>query len=371
MMNQWKPLQIGKYTIPVPIVQGGMGVGLSWDQLAGTVAKYGALGTISAVGTGYYQNGKYAGKMVKGRPVQPENLNPPQALQEIFTNARKICGEAPLACNILYALNNYGQIVRDACEAGANMIVTGAGLPLDLPEFTKAYPDVALIPIVSSARALKIICKRWLKRYNRLPDAIVLEGPLSGGHLGFSKEQITDPAFCLEALLPEVVATRNEFGDFPVIAAGGIWTKADIERMLALGADGVQIATRFIGTFECDASLAQKQALIDATAEDITIIDSPVGHPGRALKSELFRRIESNDAPRIACVSNCVAPCERGTGARKVGFCIADRLSDTQFAEDPTLGLYFTGAYGYRLEKLQTVKSVLAELTGNDATAVV
>lgn len=362
----WKPLKIGKYTIPLPIVQGGMGVGLSWDQLAGTVSSCGALGTISAVGTGYYEKGRYA-KLVNGRPLRPENLNSPEALKMIFKKARMICGQAPLACNILYALNNYGQIVQDACEAGANMIVTGAGLPLDLPEFTKGYPDVALVPIVSSSRALNIICKRWLKRYNRLPDAIVLEGPLSGGHLGFSKEQIVDPAYKLEQLLPDVVATRNEFGDFPIIAAGGIWTHEDITGLLALGADGVQLATRFIGTFECDASMAQKQALIDATPADIAIIDSPVGHPGRALHSELFKRIEREQAPKIACISNCVAPCQQGMGARKVGFCIADRLSDTQFATDPTLGLYFTGAYGYRIEKLERVKHVIASLVGDKA----
>lgn len=370
MRSPWPPLRIGKHTIPIPIVQGGMGVGLSWDQLAGTVSQFGALGTISAVGTGYYAGGKYA-TLAKGRPINPENLNSAAALHAIFAQARTRCGEAPLACNILYALNNYGTIVQDACAAGADLIVTGAGLPLDLPEFTRDYPDVALVPIVSSARALKIICKRWLKRYNRLPDAIVLEGPLSGGHLGFHKGEITDPAFQLEALLPEVVATRDTFGTFPVIAAGGIWTQADIARMFALGADGVQLATRFIGTHECDASLAQKMALVEAKEADITIIDSPVGHPGRALKSELFHQIEAGTAPKIACVSNCVTPCERGVGARKVGFCIADRLSDTQFASDPTLGLYFTGAYGYRLEKLQSVAEVLAELTQSDETTLV
>ncbi|MGL5382411.1 MAG: NAD(P)H-dependent flavin oxidoreductase [Culicoidibacterales bacterium] len=370
MSSLWQPLTIGKHSIPLPIVQGGMGVGISWDQLAGTVSKYGGLGTISAVGTGYYAQGQHV-KLVNGRPLKPENLNSKVALQEIFKKARELCGDAPLACNILYALNNYGQIVKDACEVGADMIVTGAGLPLDLPEFTKDYPDVALIPIVSSARALKIICKRWQKRYHRLPDAIVLEGPLSGGHLGFSREQISDEAFKLEHLLPEVVKVRDEFGDFPIIAAGGIWTQADMQRMIQLGAAGVQVATKFIGTFECDASLAQKQALIQAKASDITIIDSPVGHPGRALHSELFKRIAQQNAPQIACISNCVGPCEQGKGARKVGFCIADRLSDTQFATDPSLGLYFTGAYGYRITKLQTVKSVLLELMGGDETALV
>ena len=181
-----KPLKIGKYTIPLPNFQGGMGVGISWDNLAGNVSKNGALGIISCVGTGYYKNSAFVQRVIKNRPFDTINFYSKESLLEIFKNARKICGENPLGANILYAINEYGRVVRDACEAGANMIITGAGLPTNMPEFTSNFPNVALIPIVSSAKALKILCKRWEGRYKRMPDAVIVEGPLSGGHQGVS-----------------------------------------------------------------------------------------------------------------------------------------------------------------------------------------
>lgn len=184
----FKSLKIGKYEIEKPIVQGGMGVGISWDQLAGNVSKEGGLGVISAVGTGYYNNKEFAKKLVSDRPLSEANFYSPEALHQIIKNARKICGDKPLAVNILYAMNDYGRVVKDACEAGANIIITGAGLPTNMPEFTEGFPDVALVPIVSSPKALKIICKRWKKRYDRVPDAVIVEGPKSGGHQGFSYE---------------------------------------------------------------------------------------------------------------------------------------------------------------------------------------
>ncbi|HIE35226.1 MAG TPA: nitronate monooxygenase, partial [Campylobacterales bacterium] len=183
-----KPLKIGKYEIKYPIIQGGMGVGISWDRLAGAVSKEGGLGVISTVGTGYYENKRYIEKEITGRPLDTKNFYSKKALFKIFENARKICGDAPLGANVLYAINDYGRVVRDSCEAGANIIITGAGLPTNMPEFTEGF-DVALVPIVSSAKALKIICKRWEKRYNRVPDAVIVEGPLSGGHQGFTYEQ--------------------------------------------------------------------------------------------------------------------------------------------------------------------------------------
>ena len=166
-----------------------MGVGISWDQLAGHVSLEGGLGVISAVGTGYYKklSPKVNIVMKKDKPKEVLNFYSKDALKEIFDNARKICGNLPLACNILYAINDYGRVVRDACEAGANIIITGAGIPTNMPEFTKDFPDVALVPIVSSARALKLICKKW-QRYNKIPDAVIVEGPLSGGHQGFKYE---------------------------------------------------------------------------------------------------------------------------------------------------------------------------------------
>ena len=218
----FESFKIGKYTIEKPIVQGGMGVGISWDQLAGNVSKEGALGVISAVGTGYYNDKTHSKKLVSDRPLSEANFYSPEALHEIFENARKICGDKPLACNILYAMNDYGRVVKDACEAGANIIITGAGLPTNMPEFTEGYPDVALVPIVSSPKALKIICKRWQKRYNRIPDAVIVEGPKSGGHQGFTYEQCKLEENQLENIVAPVVEEAALWGDIPVIAAGGV-----------------------------------------------------------------------------------------------------------------------------------------------------
>jgi nitronate monooxygenase len=361
----FKPLQIGQYSIPKPIVQGGMGVGISWDRLAGTVSLEGGLGVISAVGTGYYENKIHADKLVASRPLDAENFYSKKGLRAIVENARKICGNAPLACNILYAINDYGRVVEDACEAGIDIIITGAGLPTNMPEFTANYPHVALVPIVSSPKALSIICKRWEKRYNRLPDAVILEGPLSGGHQGFTYEQCAMEEYRLENLVAPVVEEAAKWGNIPVIAAGGIWDKNDIDAMIALGAAGVQMGTRFIGTHECDAHENFKQVLINAKEEDITLMKSPVGYPARGVRTNLRDLIDTRTGPSIKCISNCVAPCNRGVEAKEVGFCIADRLSDA-YAGDLELGLYFSGSNGYRIEEIISVKELMDKLTDGE-----
>ena len=358
----FESLKIGKYTIPKPIVQGGMGVGISWDQLAGTVSNEGGLGVISAVGTGYYNNKAYSKKLVADRPLSEANFYSKEGFEAIIKNARKICGDKPLAANILYAINDYGRVVRDACEAGINIIITGAGLPTNMPEFTEGYPDVALVPIVSSAKALKIICKRWKQRYNRIPDAVVLEGPKSGGHQGFTYEQCKMEENQLENLVAPVVAEAALWGDIPVIAAGGVWDKNDIEEMMALGAKGVQMGTRFIGTYECDAHANLKKVLLDAKKEDIQLMASPVGYPAQGVVTNLTRLVEKREGPAIKCISNCVAPCNRGEEAKVVGFCIADRLSDAYEGNLET-GLFFSGTNGYKLDKIISVKELLEKLT--------
>ena len=355
------PLKIGKHTIKYPIIQGGMGVGISWDRLAGSVSKEGGLGVISSVGTGYYENKRYIEKEVAGRPLETANFYSKKALFKIFENARKICGDAPLGCNVLYAINDYGRVVRDSCEAGADIIITGAGLPTNMPEFTKDFPDVALVPIVSSAKALKIICKRWTQRYNRLPDAVVVEGPLSGGHQGFTYEQCFLPQYQLENIVPQVIEEAKKWGDIPVIAAGGIWDHEDIKRFLELGAAGVQIGTRFIGTHECDASDNFKKVLLQAKKEDILLLKSPVGYPARGVRTKLIELVEKREGPPIKCISNCVAPCQRGVEAKEVGYCIADRLSDA-YQGDLELGLFFSGANGYRLDEIISVKELMKKL---------
>ncbi len=358
----FKPLKIRNLTIPTPIVQGGMGVGISWDQLAGTVSKEGGLGVISSVGTGYYKNQAYIDKAVASKPYETLNFYSKNALIEIFKNARKICGDAPLACNVLYASGDYGRIVMDACEAGANAIITGAGLPTNMPEFTRDYPDVALIPIVSSAKALKIICKRWTQRYDRLPDAVILEGPKSGGHQGFTYEQCFMEEYQLENLIKPLKAEIEKWGDFPLIAAGGIWDKNDIDEMLSLGADAVQMGTRFIGTKECDAHDNFKEVIIAAKEEDIKLLKSPVGLPARGVRTHLIELVDKREGPAIKCISNCVTPCNRGEEAKAVGYCIADRLSDAYMGNKET-GLFFTGSNGYKIDKIITVKELMHKLT--------
>lgn len=356
-----KPLKIGKHTIEYPIVQGGMGLGISWDKLAGIVSLEGGLGVISSVGTGYYNQSHYSKKNINTRPFETDNFYSKEALSAIVKNARKICGSKPLAMNILYAINDYERVIKDSCEAGVDIIITGAGLPTNMPEFTADYPDVALVPIVSSAKALKIICKRWTQRYNRLPDAIVVEGPLSGGHQGFTYEQCSQEEYQLENLIAPILEEIKVWGDFPLIAAGGVWDHNDILKMISLGAQGVQMGTRFIGTHECDADQNFKEVILHSTKEDIQLFKSPVGYPARGVKTNLIQMVEKREGPPIRCISNCVSPCHRGQEAKAVGYCIADRLSDAYLGKVET-GLFFTGANGYKLNEIISVKELMVKL---------
>lgn len=358
---EFSSIKIGKYEIRYPIIQGGMGLGISWDRLAGNVSLEGGLGVISSVGTGYYENRTHITKELNSKPLGSENFYSREGLKAVIDNARKICGNLPLGINVLCASNDYARIVKDACEHGINVIISGAGLPTNLPEFTQNFKEVALVPIVSSAKALKIICKRWSMRYNRLPDAVVLEGPLSGGHQGFTYEQCLDPEYQLENLIKPVKEEIKEWGDFPLIVAGGIWDNSDIKRVMALGANGVQMGTRFIGTHECDASEGFKEVLLNAKKEDIELIKSPVGYPARGVRTNLINLVDQKAGPKISCISNCVAPCQRGKEAKEVGYCIADRLFDA-FSGRKETGLFFTGANGYKLTEIISVKRLFAKL---------
>ncbi|NOY52404.1 MAG: nitronate monooxygenase [Deltaproteobacteria bacterium] len=354
------PLKIKNIEVPYPIIQGGMGVGISWDNLAGNVAKNGCIGIISGVCTGY----RYPDfvETLKGRPLKPANLHHRESLIRIVKSAKEIAGgNGAVGVNILHCITEYGRVVKDAVDAGADLIITGAGIPLRLPEYAE-NPEIALVPIVSSARVLKIICKSWKHRYNRLPDAVVMEGPKSGGHQGYTLEQCRDPQYALEKILPEVLEEAAKWGEIPVIAAGGIWDRADIESFLRMGAAGVQMATRFIGTYECDASPGFKQVVLNAGKEDIALMKSPVGYPARGVISHLQKTIEEGTAPKIECISNCIVPCNHGEKSRKVGYCIADRLSDAVRGDQKT-GLFFSGSNGWRVKELVHVKDLIEELT--------
>jgi nitronate monooxygenase len=259
------------------------------------------------------------------------------------------------------AINGYERVVRTSVESGAQLIISGAGLPLSLPGYIEDS-NVALVPIVSSARALRLICKTWERRFNRLPDAVILEGPESGGHQGFSTEHCKDPSFALHAILPSVVEERNLWGKFPIIAAGGVWDREDIDRLLAIGAEGVQMGTRFIGTFECDAHSNFKEIILKSSKSTIELHSSPVGMPARGVITALHRKIKEGTAPKVKCISNCIMPCEHGKGAVKVGYCIADRLGDSMNG-NKELGLFFTGSNGWRLNDLITVRDLVGEIT--------
>ncbi|NOX16140.1 MAG: nitronate monooxygenase [Epsilonproteobacteria bacterium] len=361
----FKPLKIGKHTIKHPIIQGGMGLGISWDNLAGTVSLNGGLGVISSVGTGYFRNKKYSKKDINERPFEVENFYSRDGFKAIINSAKSIAKGKPVAANVLYAINDYGRVARDACELGVDIIITGAGLPTNMPEFTQGYPDIALVPIVSSAKALKIICKRWKQRYDRLPDAIVVEGPKSGGHQGFTYEQCFKEEYQLENLIKPIKEEIKKWGDFPLIAAGGIWDHDDILKVMELGADGVQMGTRFIGTHECDADDKFKQVIINSKEEDIRLLKSPVGYPARGVRTNLIKMVDKREGPKIKCISNCVSPCHRGQEAKEVGYCIADRLSDAYMGRVET-GLFFSGSNGYKLKEIISVKELMSKLVNGE-----
>ena len=355
------PLQIRNIKLKYPIIQGGMGVGISWDRLAGAVARTGCGGTVSSVGTGYWRSESV--RTINGRPLKPENFHYSENLKEIIRNALATSeGHGAVGANILCAVTDYERQVRDCVEAGARYIISGAGLPLRLPEYV-GDADVALIPIVSSPRVVDLICKRW-KRHGRLPDAIVLEGPKSGGHQGYTYEQCFDPEFQLENMAPRVLQSCKAWGNIPLIVAGGVWDRKDIEYYMDLGCAGVQMATRFIGTHECDAHMTFKQVIIGAKQRDIRLIKSPVGYPARGIiTTPLVQRVLAGNRPKITCISNCVMPCDHGQESNRVGYCIADALGDSQRGIMET-GLFFSGSNGYRVTRLQSVQELMEKLAG-------
>lgn len=351
-------LRLGKHTPRYPLIQGGMGVKISGPRLAGAVARAGGVGTIASVGLAC-DSPHY-----NGRNYFEANV---LALKEALAEARATAPEGVIAVNCMAALTDYDDHVRAACEGGADVIISGAGLPLRLPELTRDFPDVALVPIVSSLKAAQLIIRRWQKSYDRRPDGIVVETPLhAGGHLGVTRsEQVTDPAFSLEALVPEIVAYLSQEGweeTIPVISAGGVWTREDMEAQFALGARGVQMGTIFACTEECDASPRFKQAYIDAKAEDVVIIKSPVGIPGRALKTPFIARYLEGDVKSSPCIANCLAHCSYRKDRQS--FCIAQALIDA-FKGDWERGLYFCGDNVVRCDRIRTVDDIFDDFFKN------
>ncbi|MEI6061646.1 MAG: nitronate monooxygenase family protein, partial [Bacteroidota bacterium] len=267
-----------------------------------------------------------------------------------------------LGVNIMVALTNYDELVRTSIEEGIDIVISGAGLPLDLPKYLTPGCKTRLVPIVSSGRAAALICNKWLANYNYLPDAVIVEGPKAGGHLGFKLEQIFDENFALEKLIPEVVRVVNEIGlingkNIPVIAAGGIYSGADIVKILELGASGVQMGTRFVTTDECDASMEFKQAYLDAKKGDVKIIKSPVGMPGRAIKSPFLDEVEAGKRQPKTCPCNCIRTCDISTAP----YCIMASLTSA-LRGNFRRGYAFAGSNVWKTDKIIPVKELIHTL---------
>ncbi len=351
-------LRIGDLTATIPLVQGGMGVRVSLASLAAAVAEEGGIGTISSVGLGDLERG--------GRDYERVSQ---AALREEIRKARKMT-DGILAVNFMGALSNVEDLVRATVEEGIRLVVFGAGLPMRLPSMVPD-PGVHLVPIVSSARAAELILRAWAKRYQRTADAFILEGPLAGGHLGFSPTELQQPEdYTLDKLLPPLLDTVKPYEEkfekrIPVIAAGGIYDGRDIARMLKLGAAGVQMATRFVCTWECDAAREFKEAYLNATEEDIVIIKSPVGLPGRALQNRFLQNLEAAGKQTVHCPYRCLTACK----ASEARFCIAKALLNA-YRGDVEHGLIFCGQNAHRIHTIVSVKELIAELMDELRTAL-
>lgn len=337
--------------LPIPIIQGGMGVGVSLSSLAGAVAHEGGMGVISSVNSGYREEDFL---------TNPREANL-RTLHNEIKRARELAnGNGLVAVNIMTAVSNYENTCRCAVEAGADAIISGAGLPMKLPEYTKGT-DTLFAPIVSSGKAATLLCKSYSKRYDVLPDFIVIEGSKAGGHLGFLPEELTThTAKTNDEILEEVLRAILPFEEqydtkIPVFVAGGVFDGADMEHFMKLGAGGVQMATRFIATEECDAHADYKMAMVNAKKEDIIIIESPVGMPARAINSPLLKRLkEGKKFPPNVC-NGCLTGCKKGD---KTPYCISRALIEAVKGnwED---GLFFCGENAWKVDKIVTVKELM------------
>ncbi len=341
----FKPLVIGDITARLPIIQGGMGIGVSLSGLAGAVAAAGGVGVISAAQIGFADEG------FEANPLKA-NL---AALARHIRLAREKAPSGILGVNLMVAMRHYEEYVDVAVKNGIDLIISGAGLPVNLPELVSGS-RVKIAPIVSSLKAAKVLLERWLKRYSRKADAIVVEGPMAGGHLGFSPDYFNEPHE-QQDFDGELSQILEYAGDTPVIFGGGVYTKADIEKYLSMGCAGVQMATRFVGTYECDASPAFKEAYLKSVKDDITIVKSPVGLPGRAITNTFLKKAAPGQAARQKCL-NCLKHCDR----ENIPYCISRALISSVNG-DTDGGLMFCGQNAYRVDKIVSVQELLDELT--------
>ena len=352
---QWSrmpKLRIGDSVAKLPIIQGGLGVGISLSGLASAVANEGGIGVIAANSIGmldpnYYATHKDANAI---------------ALRKEIRKAKEM-SSGLIGVNIMVAVNDFSDLLQVAIEEKVDMVFIGAGLPLKgIPVEAIRSAGVKVVPIVSSARAAGIIFKSWSKKYGDVPDAVVVEGPKAGGHLGFKEDQIDDPDFALERILPDVVAVIKGFEDklrrtIPVIAAGGIFTGTDIYNFFKLGASGVQMGTRFVATHECDANIRFKESYVSCSEDDIEIIKSPVGMPGRAIKSRFLNDISAGKKIKIKCTWKCLKSCD----IKKAPYCISLALDNARKGILKN-GFVFAGSNAFRVKDIISVKELLQEL---------
>jgi len=354
-LNEMPKLRIGDLKASLPIVQGGMGVGISLSGLASAVANQGGIGVIATAGIGMLES-DFATNFTEANK---------RALRKEIRKAKKMT-RGIIGVNVMVALSDFYDIIKVAIEEEADLVLLGAGLPLRnlkvlLPDKLKEN-KTKVIPIVSSARAAKVIFQYWQKNYQHVPDGVVVEGPLAGGHLGFKREQINNSSFSLEKLLPEIISVIKTYEEhsnknIPVIAAGGIYTGADIYKYIQLGAQGVQMATRFVATYECDASLKFKENYLKCKKEDLIIIDSPVGLPGRAISNKFLEEVSAGIRKPFKCPWRCLKTCN----FENAPYCIALALTNAQQGklED---GFSFAGANAYRVKKIISVKELINTL---------
>jgi len=347
--------RIGDIEVRLPIVQGGMGVAISLSGLASAVANEGGIGILSAAGIGmnepdYNKHFREANK---------------RALRKEIQKTRSLT-DGVIGVNIMMALTDHEELIKVAIDEKIDIIIMGAGLPLKIPGMLAeaGYKDyhTKLVIKVSSAKAAKLIFQYWSNKYNRIPDAVVVEGPLAGGHLGFKKEELTGNVVPLSKLIKETVEEvrlfEKQFGrEIPVIAAGGIYTGKDMFDIMQAGAKAVKLGTRFVTTHECDASLGFKESYITCREEDITIINSPVGLPGRVVKNTFVEQIMEGNTKPFKCVWNCLSSCNY----KEAPYCIAQVLFNSAKGKMSD-GFAFAGANAYRATKIQHVSEVIDEL---------
>ena len=348
-------MKLGTKELMVPLLQGGMGVGVSLGGLAGAVAREGAMGCISTADVGFRE---------PDFRQHPEEANL-RALEKEIRKAKDIAGgHGLIAINAMVVTRQFGDAIRAAVKAGIDAVICGAGLPLNLPEFVPEG-SALIAPIVSSAKAATVIIRMWQRKYKRYPDFVVMEGYKAGGHLGFDRADLQEGR-CRrnEDIIPELISALKPFEKaaghpIPVFAAGGIWDHDDFRAMQAAGAAGVQLATRFIGSYECDASQAYKDVLLNAKAEDLRIIQSPVGMPGRAVYTPLLQRMEEEGRVAPTHCYRCISVCNPA----ETKYCITQALTDAVLG-DVEHGLFFSGANVERLTKMEHVKDIVQDVAG-------